>query len=85
MDFVKEGKVDEENKKRQAEWERVRKKEDPIGNLIDFKLLFNYIKTIFNYLEAPPEVFDNRSLYEKLKEQHEIKKKEFEDKHALSK
>ena len=32
MDFVKEGKLDEEKKKRQAEWERVRTKEDPIGD-----------------------------------------------------
>lgn len=40
MDFVKEGKVDEENKKRQAEWERVRKKDDPIGNIIDFMSIF---------------------------------------------
>ena len=34
MDFVKEGKIEEEMKKRQAEWDRVRKKDDPIGNLI---------------------------------------------------
>ena len=31
MDFVKEGKLDEERKRKQAEWERVRTKEDPIG------------------------------------------------------
>ena len=31
MDFVNAGKLDEEIKRRQAEWERVRKKEDPIG------------------------------------------------------
>jgi hypothetical protein len=31
QNFVKEGKFDEERKKRQAEWERVRKDEDPIG------------------------------------------------------
>ncbi len=35
MDFVKEGKIEEERKKRQAEWDRVRKKDDPIGNLIE--------------------------------------------------
>jgi len=35
MDFVKEGKLEEEKKRRQAEWERVRNKEtDPIGNKI---------------------------------------------------
>jgi len=37
------------------------------------------------FVEAPPEVFDNRSLYEKLKVQHELKKKEFEDTWAASK
>lgn len=31
MDFVNEGKVEEEQKRRQAEWERVRKPEDPVG------------------------------------------------------
>lgn len=33
MDFVNEGKHDEELKRRQAEWERVRKPDDPIGTL----------------------------------------------------
>jgi hypothetical protein len=36
-------------------------------------------------VEAPAEVFDNRTLYDKLKEQHDIKKKDFEDQHAMSK
>ena len=31
MDFVKEGKLEAEQKRKQAEWERVRKEEDPIG------------------------------------------------------
>ena len=39
---------------------------------------------VIDKTEAPPEVFDNRTLYEKLKEQHEIKKQEFESQHALS-
>jgi hypothetical protein len=63
MDFVKEGKLEEEQKRKQAEWERVRTKEDP--------------------LEAPSEVFDNRTLYEKLKEQHDIKKQEHDDMYSL--
>ena len=63
--FVGEGKVDEDNARRKAEWERVRKPCDPV--------------------EAPAEVFDSRTLYDKLKEQHDIKKKDFEDSHALSK
>ena len=37
------------------------------------------------WIEAPPEVFDTRTLYDKLKEQHEIKKAEYESQHALSK
>lgn len=35
MDFAKEGKLDEEIKRRQSEWERVRKKDDPIGKYYD--------------------------------------------------
>ena len=62
--FVTEDKIEEERKRRQAEWERVRKPSDPI--------------------EAPADTFDNRTLYDKLKEQHEIKKKTFEDQFALS-
>jgi hypothetical protein len=85
MDFVKEGKLDEEKNRRQAEWERVRSKEDPIGW---YKLYLRKLSCILIYFsvlkEAPPEVFDNRTLYDKLKEQHEIKKKEFEDTYSMS-
>lgn len=63
MDFVNEGKLEKERERKQAEWERVRKAEDPI--------------------EAPAEVFDNRTLYDKLKEQHEIKKGEHDSTHSL--
>jgi hypothetical protein len=64
MNFVTEDSIEEERKKRQAEWEKVRKPSDPI--------------------EAPTDNSDNRTLYEKLKEQHEIKKRDFEDQFALS-
>ena len=47
------------------------------------KILICHLNLIIK--EAPPEVFDNRTLYEKLKEQHDIKKTEFESKYALSK
>lgn len=33
MNFVNEGKLDEEKRRRQAEWERVRKPEDPKGSI----------------------------------------------------
>jgi hypothetical protein len=41
-------------------------------------IFYSFIK------EAPPEVFDNRTLYDRLKEQHEIKKAEFENEHSIS-
>ncbi|RNA09416.1 hypothetical protein BpHYR1_037927 [Brachionus plicatilis] len=63
MNFVNEGKLDEERKRRQAEWERVRRPEDP--------------------KEAPAEAFDNRTLFEKLREQTDLKQKEFEEQFAL--
>ena len=86
MDFVNEGKLDEERKRRQAEWERVRKPEDPIGvDLIYYDLSFEqHHWWLYLIIEAPAEVFDGRSLYDRLKEQHEIKKKEFEGTFALS-
>ena len=46
MDFVNEGKLDEEIKRRQAEWERVRKRDDPVG--IIYMNLFIYL--FFEYL-----------------------------------
>ncbi len=36
MDFVKEGKLEQEQARRQAEWERVRKADDPIGLSLSF-------------------------------------------------
>jgi hypothetical protein len=49
MDFVNEGKLDEEIKRRQAEWERVRKKDDPVGivDLRSFLLVFQKILSFF--------------------------------------
>ena len=34
MDFVNEGKLEEDIKRKQKEWERVRSKEDPIGLIL---------------------------------------------------
>ncbi|XP_075183004.1 PSME3-interacting protein [Anomaloglossus baeobatrachus] len=58
--FVTESEIEERRKKRQEEWEKVRKPEDPE--------------------ECPEEVYDPRSLYEKLQEQKEKKQQEFEEK-----
>jgi hypothetical protein len=46
MNFVQEGKLDEEKKRRQAEWERVRSKDDPIGKL--YKCNSNDVDLKFN-------------------------------------
>lgn len=57
--FVSEAEVEERKKKRQEEWEKVRKPEDPE--------------------ECPEEVYDPRSLYEKLQEQKDKKQQEYEE------
>lgn len=57
--FVTESELEERRKKRQEEWEKVRKPEDPE--------------------ECPEEVYDPRSLYEKLQEQKEKKQQEYEE------
>ncbi|KAE8608177.1 hypothetical protein XENTR_v10011419 [Xenopus tropicalis] len=57
--FVTESELEERRKKRQEEWEKVRKPEDPE--------------------ECPEEVYDPRSLYERLQEQKEKKQQEYEE------
>ncbi|XP_053556218.1 PSME3-interacting protein [Bombina bombina] len=57
--FVTESEIEEIRKKRQEEWEKVRKPEDPE--------------------ECPEEVYDPRSLYEKLQEQKDKKQLEYEE------
>ncbi|NP_001080583.1 proteasome activator subunit 3 interacting protein 1 S homeolog [Xenopus laevis] len=57
--FVTESEIEERKKKRQEEWEKVRKPEDPE--------------------ECPEEVFDPRSLYERLQEQKDKKQEEYEE------
>ncbi|XP_021112670.1 protein FAM192A isoform X3 [Heterocephalus glaber] len=57
--FVSEAELDERRKRRQEEWEKVRKPEDP--------------------KECPEEVYDPRSLYERLQEQKDRKQQEYEE------
>ncbi|KAG8143891.1 putative Protein FAM192A-like isoform 1 protein [Naja naja] len=57
--FVSEAELEERRKRRQEEWEKVRKPEDP--------------------KECPEEVYDSRSLYERLQEQKDKKQQEFEE------
>uniref|UniRef100_A0A452GXF5 FAM192A/Fyv6 N-terminal domain-containing protein n=1 Tax=Gopherus agassizii TaxID=38772 RepID=A0A452GXF5_9SAUR len=63
--FVSESELDERRKRRQEEWEKVRKPEDPE--------------------ECPEEVYDPRSLYERLQEQKDKKQQEFEEQFKFSK
>ncbi|XP_069509494.1 PSME3-interacting protein isoform X2 [Ambystoma mexicanum] len=57
--FVTETELEEKRKKRQEEWDKVRKPEDPE--------------------DCPEEVFDARSLFEKLQEQKDKKQQEYEE------
>lgn len=61
--FVSESDIEEKKKKRQEEWEKTRKPDDP--------------------LEAPEEVYDPRTLYERLQEQKAKKDAELEEKNKL--
>ncbi|XP_062997441.1 PSME3-interacting protein isoform X1 [Elgaria multicarinata webbii] len=57
--FVSEAEIEERRKRRQEEWEKVRKPDEPE--------------------ECPEEVYDPRSLYERLQEQKDKKQQEFEE------
>ncbi|KAM8893195.1 PSME3-interacting protein [Spinachia spinachia] len=57
--FVSESELDEKRKKRQEEWDKVRKPDDPE--------------------EAPEEVYDSRSLFERLQEQKDKKQEEYDE------
>jgi hypothetical protein len=82
--FLTEEQVEIERQRRQADWERVRSAQDPLGRNITSLDGSHRHYIDLNYSDAPPEVFDNRSLYEKLKVQHDAKKKDFEDTWAAS-
>jgi hypothetical protein len=79
--FLSEEQIEIDRQRRQADWERVRSAQDPIG-MEHFSFPINLLLC---FVEAPAEAFDTRSLYEKLKVQHDSKKKEFEDMWAASK
>ena len=80
--FLTEEQIEVERQRRQADWERVRTAQDPLGTHI---LLRCPCLWSFSLAEAPQEPYDSRSLYDKLKSQNDAKKKEFEDMWAASK
>lgn len=86
--FVTEAEIQEKRRLRQEQWEKVRKPEEPSGNL-----LVNYTNNIgkipstnfpYHGLEVPEEPADTRSLYDRLKEQKDRKQEEFEESHKFS-
>ena len=84
--FLTEEQIELERQRRQADWERVRSAQDPVGKRNPVLIFDGFPHRCWSLVaEAPAEVFDTRSLYEKLKVQHDAKKKEFEDMWAASK
>uniref|UniRef100_A0A0N5A8A4 Nefa_Nip30_N domain-containing protein n=1 Tax=Syphacia muris TaxID=451379 RepID=A0A0N5A8A4_9BILA len=68
--FVSSTELEEIRKRRQEEWEKVRKPNDPIGERCLWR-------------KAPEEEVDSRSLYERLKEVRDKKQAEWEEEHKF--
>ncbi|XP_003371495.1 hypothetical protein Tsp_11582 [Trichinella spiralis] len=75
-EFVTEDQLSEERKLRQQEWERVRRSDQPKGEIVfvEFTIVYNLIQ-----LEAPEPEIDCRPLYVRLQEQREKSQMEFEE------
>lgn len=91
--FVTESELLEARQKRQAEWEKVRQPDQPLGKVIENTqkqwVLHRFsVDVLFAFAplfsEIPEEPYDSRSLYERLKEQKDKKDLEFEETHKLS-
>lgn len=89
--FVSEKELDEKRQKRQEEWEKVRTAEQPLGEKHTCLCLSVFLRCLhislpieFFFSEAPEEVYDHRSLFERLEEQRKKKDDEFEEAHKLS-
>lgn len=83
--FVTEAEIEAAKQKRQEEWEKVRQPDQPLGK--QNEIMFNYpsmLFLLFSNSEVAEVPYDNRSLYEKLKEQKDKKDYEFEEAHKLS-
>ncbi|OUC46221.1 hypothetical protein D917_07898 [Trichinella nativa] len=75
-EFVTEDQLSEERKLRQQEWERVRRSDQPKGEIVfvEFTIVYNLIQ-----IEAPEPEIDCRPLYVRLQEQREKSQMEFEE------
>lgn len=85
--FVSERDLEEARRKRQEEWEKVRSADQPEGLLFSIFLppKPQFLTKLNDILEAPEEVIDHRSLFERLQEQKQKKDLEYEEAHKLSK
>lgn len=76
--FESEFDIEERRKKRQEEWEKVRTADQPEGKSNKFSKQDS--SNLYNlFSDAPEEVYDPRSLYDRLKEQKDAKQEEFEE------
>lgn len=96
--FVSESEIEERKRRRQEEWEKVRKPDDPQGEFLSsprvalvarqrvvLHQLFERLPCLFFLcLEAPEEEYDPRSLFERLQEQKEKKQEEYEEQFKFS-
>lgn len=93
--FVSESELDEKRKKRQEEWEKVRKPDDPEGKCVrtvpnekssmNLNLWYALVHVSFvSSSEAPEEKYDPRSLFERLQEQKDKKQEDFEEQFKFS-
>lgn len=78
--FVSEKDLDERRRKRQEEWEKTRKPDDPLGM---FCFCFDVFVDYRPIAEAPEEEYDHRTLFERLQEQKMKKQEEYEEAHKL--
>ena len=80
--FVSEKEIEEVKKRKQEEWERVRKPDQPLGILKP--RAYNKLDCEY-FTERPQEVYDHRTLYERLKQQKDKKQEEWEEQFKFSK
>lgn len=83
--FITESEAAEIRQRRQDEWEKVRKADDPLGQYTQTSHLFViFVKMTVSILERPEDPYDCRSLFERLQEQKQKKELEYEEAHKLS-
>ena len=95
--FVSEKEIEEVKQKRQEEWEKVRKPDQPLGKLQkllshiiihSFLLLVPWRSIDLSFLntpvERPEEAYDHRTLYDRLKQQKDKKQEEHDDQYKFS-